>query len=134
MFGMVCLLWAVAAHADVVNPPPDDCPEGQIGTTGHLGSRCVPHLCSPSGNCDAGPCTETGMCVLREERVCGDMDTPCTFEEAFGLCDTDEDCGRGACVVDAYCLNPRKVEGEGCGGCESTAGVGAVMALGLCWA
>ncbi len=125
------------AHADAVEGPPEDCPDGQVGTTDHIGPRCVPLECT-DGTCDEGPCTHAGMCVVEEERQCGGMTTPgspCTFTfvEAFDLCDNDDDCSQGTCVVADYCLDTSsKSQGGGaCGGCTTGAAASAVWIAGM---
>ena len=58
----VSLLPAGVAHADVVMPPPEDCPPGQVGTTSHGGPSCAreaPKNCAPGYRGEIG-----GSCVL----------------------------------------------------------------------
>jgi MYXO-CTERM domain-containing protein len=74
------------AAADVVPPPPTDCPKGEIGETSHNGPRCVKQ--APK-DCPAGwRGMEGGTCKL----------TPCTND---GRCWGDE-----VCVEHAVCLSP----------------------------
>jgi uncharacterized protein (TIGR03382 family) len=137
---MLIVMWmALAAHADVVDTPPE-CPSGAIGRTGHTGTWCAPQFCAESPCGDDRECENTGMCVFEEERPCGGMTTPsepCTFlyQEHFGPCETDEDCSEGSCVVADYCVEPEssKVGGggeDGCG-CSSSSGAPVVFLLGL---
>jgi MYXO-CTERM domain-containing protein len=74
------------AEADVVRPPPTDCPAGQVGVTGHGGPKCVdaaPLDCPTGWRGQLG-----GNCVLAP-------------------CETDANCQSGeACVEHAVCLQP----------------------------
>jgi hypothetical protein len=75
-----------AARADVVMPPPTDCPRGQTGETSHAGPRCVPVApkdCPPGWRGILG-----GTCML----------APCI---------DDKGCQEGeACVAHSVCLQP----------------------------
>lgn len=72
--------------ADVVRPPPTDCPDGEVGTTSHGGPRCVavaPADCPTGWRGQLG-----GNCSL----------IPCA---------TDKNCSADqACVEHAVCLQP----------------------------
>jgi hypothetical protein len=75
-----------SAPADVVMPPPTDCPIGEVGTTIHGGLGCVKE--APK-DCPTGwRGTLGGTCMLAP-------------------CDTDSNCREGeACVEHAVCLAP----------------------------
>lgn len=81
-------LASAPAHvtADVVMPPPTNCPDGEVGVTGHGGPSCV--AVAPT-DCPAGWRGQLGgNCSL----------TPCA---------ADENCPAGeACVEHAVCLQP----------------------------
>ena len=97
---MLSLLLTIAV-ADVVFPPPDDCPSGTRAATDHWGPHCVPTTCD--GECGRGRvCVPTGFCVEDMERV-------------VGTCDGPEDCtGEGVtCEVANRCVE------RGCG-CSTT--------------
>jgi MYXO-CTERM domain-containing protein len=145
---ILAALLSLPAHADVVNPPPEDCPSGAVGTAGHGGEWCTPDPCV-DGQCALGTtCETTGLCVLEEERPCGGQSsgTPCTFvyREAFGPCDDDGACDEGTCVTDEYCVDEAGEdtadgdtdtptspdEGSGCS-CSTGAGASMVFLLGL---
>ncbi|MEZ4323129.1 MAG: hypothetical protein R3F61_37025 [Myxococcota bacterium] len=120
------------ALADVVGPPPDDCPPGASGTSSHGGPYCVPSTCD--GTCEeGGTCEPAGLCVLEETRECGGMqdpENPCTYlhREARGTCQTQDDCTGGTtCEIADRCVTAGPV----CG-CASTGALPtAVLLLGL---
>jgi hypothetical protein len=123
------------AHADAVGPLPEDCPSGSIGASSHAGNWCTPWLCEER-DCELGTtCENTGLCVLEEERECGGQTSgePCTFtyREAFGPCETDDDCDQGRCVTDDYCVEPTPPDEASSCGCSTGAGASMVFLLGL---
>jgi hypothetical protein len=77
------------SHADVIAPPPIDCPPGQVGVTSHggpsclaapprdcpvgwrgeVGGECVPHHCDEASGCPAGlQCKPESICLTPIER------------------------------------------------------------------
>jgi hypothetical protein len=48
----------LTSHADVVMPPPDDCPEGTTPRTGHMGPFCQP---PPPAECPPGHAPKVNM-------------------------------------------------------------------------
>ncbi len=71
-------LLAAPARADVVMPPPTDCPRGQVGVTSHGGPRCekvAPQDCPTGwygqlgGNCALAPCEKDADCGQDRECV-----------------------------------------------------------------
>lgn len=89
------LLSSVVARADVVMPPPDDCPQGQVGTTSHGGPACTreaPKNCAPGYRGELG-----GSCVL-------------------AACSSDEECEAGTrCVQVDACQELRELYWTGWG-------------------
>lgn len=79
-------LFARTASADVVMPPPTDCPRGQVGVTSHSGPQCM--LKAPT-DCPNGWHGQLGgACALRP-------------------CQNDASCQDGeVCVEHAVCLHP----------------------------
>jgi hypothetical protein len=55
---VVSTLWSSRALADVVMPPPDDCPEGTTPRTGHIGPYCQP---PPPAECPPGHAPKVNM-------------------------------------------------------------------------
>lgn len=93
---VVCLLLvAPRAWADAVPPPPDDCPAGTVGVTGHggphcekeapkncpngwrgqVGGNCILWLCSADADCggDGKVCRQMSLCFEPHQRTstCG---------------------------------------------------------------
>jgi hypothetical protein len=88
-------LATLRVHADAVPPPPDDCPSGMVGVTGHggphcekeapkncpngwqgmIGGLCVLSVCSADADCqgDGKVCKKTSLCYEPHERTttCG---------------------------------------------------------------
>jgi hypothetical protein len=67
LLGLVCTTWIAwirPAHADVVSPPPTDCPAGSEGNTCHGGPYCRPLICATDADCSDGKvCKDTSLCV-----------------------------------------------------------------------
>ena len=88
-------LTARVALADVVMPPPDDCPPGQVGTTSHGGPSCTreaPQNCAPGYRGEVG-----GSCVL-------------------AACSSDPECEAGTrCVQVDTCQELRELYWTGWG-------------------
>jgi MYXO-CTERM domain-containing protein len=58
------LLAPAPARADVVSPPPKNCPNGTDPETCHGPPHCAPHLCASDADCKgAGVCKSASFCV-----------------------------------------------------------------------
>lgn len=69
----LALLLPGAARADVVDAPPDDCPDGAIGATCHGGTFCTAAFCSTSADCKSGQsCLPTALCTQKFDCGFGD--------------------------------------------------------------
>ncbi|MCC6874619.1 MAG: hypothetical protein IT378_09970 [Sandaracinaceae bacterium] len=67
-FAIFLLLAPAVARADAVLAPPDDCPDGATGTTGHLGTYCEPAPCRSDNDCEAGThCAPASLCTREVE-------------------------------------------------------------------
>ena len=116
----LCLAWLVtffpggAARADAVPPPPNDCPPGAIGETGHNGPYCMPKACSTDAECtdrlgyDKRPrtCAPLAICVetRKEPSASGwSHGTPITRRIAHEICSEDGACRAGSCERGNYC-------------------------------
>lgn len=127
---LLVVLGSLSARADAVPPPPEDCPPGALGQTGHDGPYCTPSTCD--GTCEEGrTCRSIGLCVVTEERPCGGMTTPgetCTYQhvEALGTCNDQADCTTGGeCQIADRCVE------SGCGCATGASPVAAVLLGGL---
>jgi hypothetical protein len=118
MFVAACSLPRVAA-ADAVSPPPDDCPPGSIGSSGHTrGPHCEPLPCDDDDDCDpelgdrgflrrGTVCEEVGLCEIDEPSEDGEA-----YPVAISACDPGT-CHLGACVVARRCVEPPRA-GDDC--------------------
>jgi MYXO-CTERM domain-containing protein len=81
------------AGADVVMPPPEDCPIGTVGTSSHGGPRCVPVYCPDAGGCPAGTfCQPHYYCAQDNYGI-----------EILGVCGEGETCAEGSCELIDVC-------------------------------
>ena len=148
---MLALLFSLQfALADVVNMPPEDCPPGAVGTSGHTGEWCRPDSCESDEDCGGGDsCIEVSMCLTISEESCGGMmpeTGTCTFTktEVHGICESENSCSQGDCQVVMACANPDELventaepsapeenqekEASSCGNCAAAS---ADMGLGM---
>lgn len=88
----LAFLVAGVAHADAVEPPPDECPEGRVPVSDHGGPSCElapPDDCPPGYRGVVG-----GECVLWP-------------------CETDDACGEGTCREASVCQEYRQLYWDG---------------------
>jgi len=104
------------ARADVVEPPPPDCPPGSVARTDHGGPWCEATTCESDGECapqTGGPtglvCREVPLCVQsvsherRGMRDPGDTAPPAQVSVGVALCGAD-----GSCAADAHCVTVKR--------------------------
>lgn len=134
------LLLAMAAHADVVQPFLGSCPPGALGVTSHSSQHCAPLVCPAEGECRDGRVCETNkLCIVEGEQPCGGRSrADCTvpFVGALGVCETDSDCDKGACIEAKRCIRPPPAPAEsppgstsGSWGCSTLGTAPAVAVL-----
>ncbi|EYF08809.1 hypothetical protein [Chondromyces apiculatus] len=150
-------LFVTAARADAVPPPPEDCPPGALGVTGHLGEHCAPTTCAVDSDCEkvaarsfsrkSPPlaCREQGLCVERRK-----VDVPpfrhggakeVELQIAARACGGAESCAApAACEVVKRCVpaeaaagstaagTPAAMKGCGCGVAPGGEGAAAIAA------
>jgi hypothetical protein len=93
-----------AAWADMVQPPPENCPPGTYGASTHAGQYCVPRPCVGAGGCATGTaCAIKRLCF--SERPYTNMTGSGTVNAIEGSCD-DGLCVRGDCRAMRVCLPP----------------------------
>jgi hypothetical protein len=118
------LTLTAAARADVVPPPPTDCPDGTQPWSGHGGPLCVPHDCGgEAGPCqdDAGVCQSRSYCI---EVVTMSRSGAGTYNAVRGLCPTSGSCDAGTCQPVQVCAQPIPSIPDGGASDGSTTGVG----------
>ncbi len=102
-----------AARADVVAIDVTPCPEGAWRVNGGHGggSWCAPHVCDDD-TCD-GICVEVALCigtgthyVDHGHTSTSPMPTRAEHVEAYGPCEADGSCARGACSREIRCAPP----------------------------
>ncbi len=98
------LLFPAVASADVVQMPPDDCPEGSIGRSGHVGPHCQPAICSSDADCPgAEECRQAALCQQQQHGA--SRGGPITVWTVTGPCRQDGSCADGGtCKPQSYCL------------------------------
>lgn len=103
----LALLFVTApALADVVGPPPDECPRASTPSSSHSGPLCVPsNSCDPASGCDGGACVAIKQCI--EKVACGGMMPPdagpCTVDNVVGECGSGDSCSVGTCTERSIC-------------------------------
>ncbi|MDI3282700.1 hypothetical protein [Polyangium sp. 15x6] len=128
VFGLSALAFVTSARADVVGPPPDDCPEGTEGATCHGGPYCSPIECTSDAECGNGEtckaqplCVSTIGCAGLLPPDASPMDFERTKIEA--LCPNGNECTQGAtCKTQKVCVpaasssgSLSSADGSGCG-------------------
>ncbi|MCB9638382.1 MAG: hypothetical protein H6727_05660 [Myxococcales bacterium] len=111
ILGLMCLCIVMCVsgpvRADVVMPPPTDCPDGTNPTFSHAGSYCEPSICKTDADCTGGKvCRSYALCVLEEDAFCGKAGA-CKIKKGQGPCKVDADCTQPAtCLTDTRCVLP----------------------------
>ncbi|MDC3954948.1 hypothetical protein [Polyangium jinanense] len=111
VFGLSALAFVTPARADVVGPPPDECPEGTEGGSCHGGPYCRPIECTSDAECGNGEtckdqplCVSTISCVglLPPDASPMDFETP----KIEALCPNGNECMQGAtCKTQKVCVS-----------------------------
>jgi hypothetical protein len=106
LFLLCCMLLASLALADKVPSPPDDCPPGSTGDTGHEGPHCIPLDCKTDADCKGGlVCKEQPLCI--EEKMLAPRDDPekSKFVFVYDSCEVGAKCtGASTCVTGKRCV------------------------------
>jgi hypothetical protein len=107
------LLAVTPARADVVPPPPEDCPDGSDGATCHWGGFCAARTCSEADPCEAGmTCRELALCI--ETVDCGGWGHHPT-DIVRASCEGGVGCRQGACQNVRVCSETTPPEDGGPG-------------------
>jgi len=128
--------WPSTAHADVVSPPPPDCPPERIpapshglrlcldpapedcpaGWIGRLGGACVVDVCTGHSDCGIGKtCRPHSLCYRRwvsdtdfNHRTGEEipLDEPRVTWRLINVCGYENSCNEGRCLPAKVCLPP----------------------------
>lgn len=120
------------ARADVVSPPPTDCPDGTKGQSCHGGSFCQADTCTTDADCGSGKvCQARSLCA--GTIGCGGFlppdATPPHEPTAGPVCSTSADCDSGkTCATQSVCVSLDSTVVHGGCSCEAAgAGRGPVV-------
>lgn len=106
------LFVGATAGADVVSPPPEECPVGSSGHTCHGGPYCGLSECTDDSRCDDGmTCQEVQLCV-GSHQCPGRIDEGTTHQTSEGLCGEGGECDSGACETVRICAPTPEPEPE----------------------
>ena len=132
------LFASVTGSADVVPPPPDECPIGSDGDTCHGGPYCRLSVCTDDSNCREGTCQELEICV--GSFLCpGRMGPGMTMQTSEGACTGGAECDSGTCETVRVCAptpepepedddNDNDTDGESGSTAPATQGAGCAIA------
>ncbi len=119
MIAAATLLATPSAWADMVPPPPDNCPSGATGESCHGGEYCRPYTCDDDSSCSGGR-------VCREEQICvGQYHCPGgiyggeSFPDSFESMCANGSCTAGTCETMKVCVT---ASDSSSGGTSSGAG------------
>jgi hypothetical protein len=97
-----------AAEADIVRPPPENCPTGSSGQTGHSGPYCAPRKCTADSACAKGERCEARKLCVKSKTLGGGRrirkEPPPTVEEVVGTCAGGSKCAAGSCTSLRVCV------------------------------
>ncbi|MBI4699786.1 MAG: hypothetical protein HY744_01245 [Deltaproteobacteria bacterium] len=117
------LLCPATARADALPPPPENCPPGSTGQTGHCGVYCAPRVCSDVSQCQPGEvCQEQPLCIGQLQGPCGNVPpdaAPEYIDTVEGYCHAQAPCVKGQCQKRKVCSPPPDA---GTGGGSADAG------------
>jgi hypothetical protein len=103
------VLWVSGARADMIMPPPKDCPAGSKGTSTHAGPHCAPVACRRAEDCGDGQrCRGVRLCVA--ERTYQNRAGHQMTRVIEGTC-PDGKCATGTCRTLRVCAEPPKGAG-----------------------
>lgn len=108
------LLWGATARADVVGPPPDDCPAGYTSpSTCHGGAHCRLIRCVDNSKCSSGSsCQQHRLCIKRIN-CSGMKPTPTWVDSVTGSCQGGSACGDGSSCTTVKICKATTPDGSG---------------------
>lgn len=103
VFGLSALAFVTPARADVVGPPPAECPAGTEGASCHGGPYCRPVGCAGGVECASGEtCREVPFCVATI--LCAGLLPPDADLADYERSNVVGSCANGGtCAQDATC-------------------------------
>lgn len=123
---LTAALFAVSqAHADVLPPLPEDCPDGTEASACHGGGYCYPVRCAGRAGCDDGySCQQRDFCI--GTIYCGGGWEPdaTPVETVEGPCENGAPCISGSCQTVEVCVPSSGTGGSGASSTGGTAGTG----------
>lgn len=93
-----------SSHADAVMPPPENCPDGSRGASGHGGPHCRPLDCASTADCREGTCEMAELCIEKMQQG-GGWGEPFLVNAVVGTCPNNGPCYVGTCQVGRVCLS-----------------------------
>jgi hypothetical protein len=122
LVGITLMVGTTFAAADVVSPPPTDCPPGTTAATNHAGPHCSPASCKDGKSCSAGEvCATELLCWV--ESVYANRTGEHRVEVVRGPCRNGQ-CSEGTCRAERVCMAPELVAAAGRPGTLGTRGLG----------
>ncbi len=107
---LATMLWISAARADVIRPPPEQCPDGSRPTSTHAGPHCTPRDCENGEPCDEGlECQRVPLCVVERRFV--SRAGPSSTRVIEGAC-PDGSCAAGECQQMPVCVANMGTRGQ----------------------
>ncbi|MDI1477416.1 hypothetical protein [Polyangium sp. y55x31] len=129
VFGLSALAYVTPARADVVGPPPDECPAGTEGASCHGGPYCRPIECTSDAECGRGEtCKDTPLCVSTIN--CAGLLPPDASPTDYDRAKIEGSCPNGnECAADATCKTQKVcVPAASSSSADSDAGCGCRLA------
>jgi hypothetical protein len=102
LIGITLMVGANLAEADVVSPPPTDCPPGTTAAVNHAGPHCLPTSCDDARQCPTGQiCATQQLCWV--ERFFTNWTGEHRVEVVRGPCQSGQ-CPEGTCRAERVCM------------------------------
>jgi hypothetical protein len=115
------LFWGGTAHADMVRPMKDACPDGSMGQQSHGGGYCNPVYqagqCASDADCtDGTQCVELSRCLVTRTRI---RRGPTPEGNSYTLVEMvfpteDGACNEGECTTMKVCASASAVGTDAC--------------------
>ena len=97
------LLWGTSAGADVIGPPPTNCPAGTKAESCHGGPHCKPEVCVNDASCKLGKSCQAQQYCIHTINCGGGYGTK-YVDVAKGTCPGGAPCKVGTCKTVKVCM------------------------------